>query len=84
MGGQARRDVPDKVVAFNIFHDARTTMFGMTSPEGTNAIDLLKRDHDEVDKMFAQYEDLKEGGSGGDKEMLVAEICDALTVHAQI
>ena len=59
-------------------------MFGMTSSEGTNAIDLLKRDHDDVDKMFAQYEDLKEGGSGGDKEMLVAEICDALTVHAQI
>jgi hemerythrin superfamily protein len=84
MGGQARRDVPVKVVAFNIFHDARTTMFGMTSSEGTNAIDLLKRDHDDVDKMFAQYEDLKEGGSGGDKEMLVAEICEALTVHAQI
>ena len=59
-------------------------MFGMTSSEGTNAIDLLKRDHDDVDKMFAQYEDLKEGGSGGDKEILVAEICDALTVHAQI
>jgi hemerythrin-like domain-containing protein len=59
-------------------------MFGMTSSEGTSALDLLKRDHDDVDKMFKQYEDLKDGGDDSDKEMLVAQICDALTVHAQI
>jgi len=59
-------------------------MFGMTSPDSPNAIDLLKGDHDEVDKLFSQYEDIKDGGDASDKEMLVAQICDALTVHATI
>jgi len=59
-------------------------MFGMTSSENTNAIDLLKRDHDDVDKLFSQYEDIKDGDDDADKELLVAQICDALTVHAQI
>ena len=61
-------------------------MFGITGSdaEGTNALDLLKRDHDEVDDLFKQYEDIKDGGSDADKEALVAQICEALTVHAQI
>jgi len=59
-------------------------MFGMTSSENTNAIDLLKIDHDDVDKLFSQYEDIKDGDDDADKELLVAQICDALTVHAQI
>jgi len=59
-------------------------MFGMTSPESTNAIELLKRDHDDVDKLFSQYEDIKDGDDDAGKELLVAQICDALTVHAQI
>jgi hemerythrin superfamily protein len=59
-------------------------MFGMTSSENTNAIELLKRDHDDVDKLFSQYEDIKDGDDDADKELLVAQICDALTVHAQI
>jgi hemerythrin superfamily protein len=59
-------------------------MFGMTSSESTNAIDLLKRDHDDVDKLFSQYEDIKDGDDNREKELLVAQICDALSVHAQI
>jgi hemerythrin superfamily protein len=59
-------------------------MFGMTSSESTNAIDLLKRDHDDVDKLFSQYEDIKDGDDSREKELLVAQICDALSVHAQI
>jgi len=63
-------------------------MFGMTSsenPDGNpNAIELLKRDHDDVDKLFSQYEDIKDGDGDAEKELLVAQICDALTVHAQI
>jgi len=59
-------------------------MFGTTSSENTNAIDLLKRDHDDVDKLFSHYEDIKDGDDDADKELLVAQICDALTVHAQI
>ena len=59
-------------------------MFGMTSSESTSAIELLKRDHDEVDAMFKQYEDMKDDGDAAAKESLVEKICDALTVHAQI
>jgi hemerythrin superfamily protein len=59
-------------------------MFGMTSEEGTNALDLLKRDHQEVDKMFHQFDEIKDGASDDEKESLVTQICDALTVHAQI
>jgi len=61
-------------------------MFGMTDNENTNvdAIQLLKRDHDDVDKMFKEYEEIKERADDSEKEALVAQICDALTVHAQI
>ena len=61
-------------------------MFGTTGSEneGANAIDLLKHDHDEVDALFKQYEEIKDGGEDSEKEALVAQICEALTVHAQI
>ena len=59
-------------------------MFGMTESDRSNAIELLKGDHDEVERLFAHYEDMKDGADASDKESLVAEICDALTVHAQV
>jgi hemerythrin-like domain-containing protein len=60
-------------------------MFGMTNDNGgANAIELLKGDHREVEQLFKQYEDIKEGAEDAAKEELVAQICDALTVHAQI
>ena len=59
-------------------------MFGNTSSEITNAIELLKRDHDDVDTLFSQYEDSKDTADDDAKEMLVTQICDALTVHAQV
>ena len=37
-----------------------------------------------MDKLFAQYEEIKDGADDSEKEKLVAQICDALTVHAQI
>ena len=52
-------------------------MFGMTSKESTNALDLLKQDHDEVDAMFRQFEDMKDDGDEQAKESLVEKICDA-------
>lgn len=59
-------------------------MFGMSNDDKASAIDLLKRDHDEVDKLFAHYEEIKDGAEDRAKETLVAQICDALTVHATI
>ena len=59
-------------------------MFGLSNDSGTNALELLKNDHQEVDKLFRQYEEIKDGAEDAGKEDLVAKICDALTVHAQI
>jgi hemerythrin-like domain-containing protein len=55
-----------------------------TNSRGTNALELLKHDHDEVDEMFKQFEEIKDNGDDAEKEQLVAQICDALTIHAQI
>ncbi len=46
-----------------------------------DAVALLKKDHDEVEELFAQFE--KASGDGR-KEKLAREICRQLTVHAQI
>jgi hemerythrin superfamily protein len=60
-------------------------MFGLSNDDGgTNALELLKRDHREVEKLFSQYEEIKDGAEDAAKEELVAQICDALTVHARI
>ena len=55
-----------------------------TNERGMNALELLKHDHDEVDAMFKQFEEIKDNGDDAEKEQLVAQICDALTIHAQI
>jgi hemerythrin superfamily protein len=59
-------------------------MFGMANDDSRNALEILKRDHDAVDKLFAEYEDVKDGADDSEKENLVGQICDALTLHAQI
>lgn len=50
----------------------------------TGAIDLLKRDHDEVESLFKEYETLANGGDVGDRRTLSTRICGLLAVHAMI
>jgi hemerythrin-like domain-containing protein len=50
-------------------------------PASKDAIALLKADHEAVSQMFAEYEKTH---SVPKKKKLVAEICAALSVHAQI
>ena len=59
-------------------------MFGLMAGEGTNAIDLLKKDHEEVEELFDQFEDAKEDDNDEMRAALASSICSALTVHAQI
>jgi hemerythrin superfamily protein len=59
-------------------------MFGFASDNPTNAIELLKSDHDEVEKLFDQYEDARDESNADLKAQIVAMVCKALTVHAQI
>jgi len=59
-------------------------MFGLSSDTGTNAVEVLKQDHDEVEKLFDQYEDAKDEDNAELKAEIVAAVCKALTIHAQI
>jgi hemerythrin superfamily protein len=50
-----------------------------------DAIALLRADHKKVKALFKEFAKLKESeGSGAEKAALVKQICDALTVHAEI
>jgi hemerythrin superfamily protein len=50
-----------------------------------DAVDLLDSDHKLVQKLFLQYETLREfGAPAADRQKLAERICAALTVHTQI
>ena len=53
----------------------------MAKPASKDAIALLTADHEAVSQLFAEYEKTR---SAPNKKALVAEICTALNVHAQI
>lgn len=59
----------------------KTTAPDKAKPAPKDAIALLKVDHEAVSQMFADYEKTR---SVPRKKALVAEICTALSVHAQI
>src|SRR5690349_4054197 len=49
-----------------------------------DAISMLKEDHQTVDKLFKEFEGLKDGEKDEQKADCVGQICKALTVHATI
>jgi hemerythrin superfamily protein len=59
----------------------KTTASHKAAAAPKDAIALLKADHEAVSQLFAEYEKSR---SVPNKKALVAEICAALTVHAQI
>jgi len=59
----------------------KTVAPGKAKPFPKDAIALLKADHEAVSQLFADYEKTR---SAPNKKALVAEICTALSVHAQI
>ena len=60
---------------------SKTAMAGKAKPAPNDAIALLKADHEAVSQLFEEYEKTR---SVPNKKALVAEICTALSVHAQI
>jgi hemerythrin superfamily protein len=59
----------------------------MATRAGKDACDLLDADHKAVKKMFKEYEELTESKARGalqKKKDLAHQICQELTVHAQI
>ena len=59
----------------------KTTHAAKAPAAAKDAIALLKADHEAVSQLFAEYEKTR---SASNKKALVAEICTALSVHAQI
>lgn len=49
-----------------------------------DALALLTEDHNKVKKMFKEYEKLCKKDDSEGKEALATQICQALTVHAQL
>ncbi len=50
----------------------------------SNALTLLRQDHDEVSALFDKYEKSKEKAAPAKKQELANTICQMLTVHATI
>lgn len=59
----------------------KTAAAPKNTTEAKDAIALLKADHKAVSSLFADYE---KTDSGKKKKLIVAEICNELTVHTQI
>jgi hemerythrin superfamily protein len=57
-------------------------MLGLGSD--TDAIEVLKRDHDEAERLFEAYEDAKDHADHERKAEVVAQACRVLTVHGRI
>jgi len=53
-----------------------------TQAKQQDAIALLMADHDEVEALFKQFQKMK--NDGAQKADIVEQICEALTVHAEI
>ena len=62
--------------------ETRQTTKSAKAEKPEDAIKLLTTDHGEVDVLFKRFEEAKEDDSL--KADIVAEICDALSVHAEI
>lgn len=55
-----------------------------TATASTNAVDLLIEDHENVKKLFKEYEKLAKKGDTEGKQEVATHICEELTVHTQI
>jgi len=51
---------------------------------GTDAVAMLKADHDKVKKLFKKFEELHEDEANDEAEQVATQICNELTVHTKI
>src|ERR1700712_5312569 len=62
----------------------KTTLRTTARHKKQDAITLLTEDHNTVKKMFKEFEKLCKRDDTEGKEVLATQICEALTVHAQL
>jgi hemerythrin superfamily protein len=55
-----------------------------TGNKASDAIAMLKADHDKVKKLFKEFERMHEAGSEEEAEQLATQICNELTVHSTL
>jgi len=55
-----------------------------SSKQSTDAIALLKADHDKVKKMFKEFERLHDDEEDDEAEEVARQICNELTIHATV
>src|SRR5262245_23542461 len=55
-----------------------------TANKSSDAIAMLKADHDKVKKLFKEFERMHDAGSEQDAEHLATQICKELTVHTTL
>src|SRR5262245_33802526 len=54
------------------------------SKDPSDAIAILKADHDKVRKLFREFERLHEEESGDEAGEIARQICNELTIHAKV
>jgi hemerythrin superfamily protein len=59
-------------------------MSGPGSGKGDDAIDVLKHDHDEAERMFKASDEARDAGDPERKAAVATRVCHALAVHARI
>ena len=52
--------------------------------ETTDAIEQLQEDHRQVEALFREFEELADSDDADAKESVATQICEKLTVHAQV
>lgn len=72
-------DLPEKGITMGT--PAKTQSVSKSRGREKTALDLLKADHKRVTELFSEFE---EAQGESQKRKLAAEICKALTVHAQV
>jgi hemerythrin superfamily protein len=54
------------------------------STQAQDAIAMLTADHKRVKTLFSEFDKLKEEGSDEEKSAIVEQICNEMTIHAQL
>src|SRR5437763_1622858 len=61
-----------------------TTRRSTSSKSSSDAMAILKADHDKVKKLFKEFEKLHDAESDVEAEAIAVQICNELTIHATV